>query len=501
MVTAVEGVSRVPPPAPLITSTLCADSGLPASRALAVAQELYEAGRITYHRTDSPALSRAAASQIWAYIVSTHGREALCKRTHAARSNAQEAHEAIRPTRIELTELAELGGGDRKKTKHAKETDAHRAMYRLAWQRAVASQMADAVYATFEATVRELDGSVAGLSDVTFVGRARVLVSPGHLAVSESPQQQSDGDAKLQAWRALVGAPGGTAEARLVRLSVVPDATRPPPLYGEGDLVRAMEAAGIGRPSTYAPTLAKLFAKDYVKRAQRSAKHEELPVYTLELACDGVNTVPEVAESKAKVLMCPASADGLVPTETGAGIVDYLAETCAPLLDTGFTGRLEAELDAVARGAARREAVLGTFHANLKQLLPEPEQSGGEKGSTPKSNNNNNSSAVVREFSELGGAKLLRTKYGCALKRGDGTFLNVERFAAGRHKRAEALEAHDVRFLLALPAPYPPGGAGATLAYGRYGLYVQMPNGGGNQKLPEKDWVSAMRVVTKTAAA
>jgi len=309
------------PSAPFTTSTMQQEAsrrlGFTARRTMAVAQQLYEGidvgeggstGLITYMRTDSTNISPLAQKEARAYIAQRFGEQFLPEkppryRTRAQR--AQEAHEAIRPTSVLRTP---------EKVKSYLTRDQYR-LYRLIWQRFVASQMAAAVYDT-------LSVQIEGRSP-THVYRLRASGSsvrfPGFLVLYEEAKDEDTQE------EANIAIPQAIAEGQSLRLlKIIPEQhfTQPPPRYTEATLVRTLEENGIGRPSTYAPILSTLQQRGYVKRENKR----------------------------------------LVPTETGVLVTDLLVEHFPDVMDVGFTAQMEEKLDKVAAGETQWVDVVRAFY-------------------------------------------------------------------------------------------------------------------------------------------
>lgn len=297
------------PQAPFTTSTLQQDAsrrlGFTARRTMAIAQQLYEGldagegsnvGLITYMRTDSTNVAQIAQQEAREFITGRYGANYLPEKAPEYKTRArgaQEAHEAVRPTSV-LREPKAL--------KDHLTRDQHR-LYTLIWQRFVASQMSPALYDTLAVQIQ----GTTGAHNYTFRATGSTIRFPGFLVVYgdfQDEESEKDEDTRI---------PEGLAEGQvqdLVRLIPEQHFTQPPPRYTEASLVRSLEENGIGRPSTYAPTLTTLQNRDYVNREGRS----------------------------------------LVPTETGAVVTDLLAHYFPDVIDIGFTARMEEQLDAVASG-------------------------------------------------------------------------------------------------------------------------------------------------------
>ncbi|HEU0294298.1 MAG TPA: type I DNA topoisomerase [Anaerolineales bacterium] len=318
------GVRRRKPSAPFTTSTLQQEAsrklGFTAKRTMALAQGLYEGqdigeggttGLITYMRTDSTNVSAGAQNEARQYVIGKYGKDFLPSeapqyRTRSA--NAQEAHEAIRPTSV-MREPDSL---------KAYLEPAMLKLYRLIWQRFVASQMEAAVYDTLQVEV------TAKSKDHEYLLRASgsALKFLGFLAVYEEARNE---DVKTDEDEENVKIPAGVAEGQkqeLIRLIPEQHFTQPPPRYSEASLVQALEEEGIGRPSTYAPTISTIQQRGYVVREDKR----------------------------------------LVPTDIGAQVNDLMVQYFSDIVDYQFTARMEEDLDMIANGQAEWVEVMHEFY-------------------------------------------------------------------------------------------------------------------------------------------
>lgn len=314
VVDAGDGVKKVAPPAPFTTSTLqqVAQSRLKfkPKKTMEIAQKLYEQGAITYMRTDSPNLSGEACESIAAYAHANGLPVAEKHRTWKAKGNAQEAHEAIRPAHVE-----DVAAG---------ETDDERALYRLVWTRAVASQLADATFAE----------RVANLQDEAqrfqYVAKGRTLVEKGWRALYDSADDDDEDEAEASASSNPV--PAIVAGARLAPADgkILSKSTEPPQRYTEGKLVKELEAHGIGRPATYAAIIENITTvRGYVQ-----------------------------ADKKGRLSASP----------TAEAIVDALVGRCG-FVELSYTRDLEEDLDAIAEGKKSYRDVVAGAHGLLTTEL------------------------------------------------------------------------------------------------------------------------------------
>jgi len=329
-----KGVRRRRPAPPFITSTLQQEasrrSRFTPRRTMRIAQQLYEGvdlegggpvGLITYMRTDSTNVAQQAQAEARAYIAQRYGPEFLPQKPPVYKTRAkkaQEAHEAIRPTSV-LREPEEV--------KEHLTRDQHR-LYKLIWQRFVASQMEHAVYDT--TTVDVLAGPDGGEKNYLLRAAGSTLRFPGFLAVYEEARDEDTAEGKTQQIPPL------TADELLDLLQLIPKQhfTQPPPRYTEATLIHALEEYGIGRPSTYAPILANIQQRGYIQREGRR----------------------------------------LVPTETGFLVTDMLVEHFPEVLDYGFTAQMEERLDEIAAGRQQWVPVVRDFYNPFQKRLDEAEQ-------------------------------------------------------------------------------------------------------------------------------
>lgn len=334
------------PAAPFTTSTLQQDAnsrlGFSAKATMSAAQKLYQAGKITYMRTDSVNLADQALGAITNYVKSEFGEEYHQFRKYKGKSaNAQEAHEAIRPTDVR-TEKASTNEYDQK-------------LYDLIRRRTLASQMAPA---KLEKTTVKV--AISTNSKQFFEAKGEVIVFPGFLRVYGGskkdpellPPLKSGDELALQA-----------ANARQVF-------ARPPARYTEGSLVKKLEDLGIGRPSTYATILDTVQARGYAEKGEGEGKPRDVIVLNLEK-----NDVQrEVVQEKTG-----ADKGKLVPTPIGHVISDFLTGHFKQVVDYGFTAEVEKEFDQIATGELERNKMLQEFYTPFHELI---ENSGGIDRST-----------------------------------------------------------------------------------------------------------------------
>lgn len=360
-------------PVPLITSTLqqqaSALHSIPPKSAMQAAQRLYEAGHITYMRTDKAILSEEAKTAIREYIAETYGQdyvkpaEAEAKVKKSARKavggagaptatekpKAQEAHECIRPTDIAV-KPAELPG---------EWSHTEKRIYTLIWQRALQSQMAPARGET--CTVHYI---ADGAPDFPWTSRWKRTVFPGWQAVGAvadldadaEPDEESTADAQ---WRnaTTILRPGTTLN--WTTITAEPHETKAPPRYTEATLVRELEAHGIGRPSTFASLIATIQDKNYVEVANIPGKRVAIATYSMT-----PGQWPPVTHAVQKTM--GAERQKLVPTELGRSVLTFALSHFNDLFDYAFTGLMEQRLDKIAEGDEPWKQVLRDTWASYK---------------------------------------------------------------------------------------------------------------------------------------
>lgn len=319
----VHPVKKAPAP-PFTTSTLQQEAarklGFTVSQTMMIAQKLYEAGHITYMRTDSLNLSELALGAIKDEIVSTMGDEYLkLRRYHTSSRGAQEAHEAIRPTYVD------------QKTIDASPQE--KRLYSLIWKRAVASQMADA---EMEKTTVEISAKESG---ARFTVTGEVVRFDGFLKVYMEGRDDDNADDGSD--QGLLPHLSKGMKLTLGEMTATERFTQQPPRYTEASLVKKMEELGIGRPSTYAPTISTIQQRGYVEKGEKEGTDRSFLVLTLEDGKVSRNTRTEtVGSEKGK----------LVPTDVGEVVNEFLTEYFPDILDYNFTAQVEEKFDKIAEG-------------------------------------------------------------------------------------------------------------------------------------------------------
>ena len=336
-------VHRSPAP-PFTTSTLQQEAahklGLPVAQTMLIAQHLYENGLITYMRTDSVNLSKLALGSSRAVISELMGEEYVKTRQfHTSSKGAQEAHEAIRPTYMDRTEIVGYSTQERR-------------LYDLVWKRTIASQMADA---EMEKTMAVI--SISG-RDEQFVATGEVVKFDGFLKVYRETSENSEEDLDNLELSTLL--PPLTIGEKLSRIEIqaMERFTQRPPRFNEASLVRKLEELGIGRPSTYAPTISTIQQREYVSKSDKVG--EERTYQTLTLTDQGIR-------SEECTALFGAERGRLIPTDTGIVVNDFLMEFFPTIMDYNFTADVEKEFDAIAEG---KEEWTGMIRNFWKSFVP-----------------------------------------------------------------------------------------------------------------------------------
>ena len=349
------------PAAPFTTSTLQQEAsrklGFSVARTMSVAQKLYEHGKITYMRTDSVNLSDTALNAAAAEIKSAFGDRYHQLRKYKTKSaGAQEAHEAIRPTYFEQHKTS----GDASEQR----------LYELIWKRAIASQMSEA---SFEKTTARINVSTRSEE---FVANGEVMKFDGFLKVYFESTDEEEQEINLDEDSDNSNLPplskGQTLGLR--EMNATERYTRPPARYTEASLVKKLEELGIGRPSTYAPTISTIQNRGYVVKEEREGKQRNFQVVSLQ---GGKITTATKTENTG------AEKNKLFPTNIGAVVNDFLVEHFKGIVDFNFTASVEKEFDEIAQGLKNWTEMLrsfyGPFHSEVETTLQNANRASGER--------------------------------------------------------------------------------------------------------------------------
>jgi DNA topoisomerase-1 len=321
------------PPQPFITSTLQQEASnklkYDLQKTMKIAQGLYEAGKITYMRTDSPSISKEAVKLIEDVINEKYGKENYKYRVYQSKSaSAQEAHECVRPTHPEQDTDDSDGSS----------------LYNMIWKRTIAALMSSAIYQVFSVTI-----NCSSDPNITFKGSVERLKNPGYLMVyGESAEEEISLDSSKKI-------------VKLTGIHMIEKISSPPGRYGEASLVKDLEKLEIGRPSTYAALITKIKDRKYIEEKD----HEGLTYdqKTIKLSSDN-----EIVEEEKQITL-GREKKRLTPTQLGLNICKILIEMCPQFMDIHFTAQTEKVLDEIASGTKKKLPVLTEYWNILKGYL------------------------------------------------------------------------------------------------------------------------------------
>jgi DNA topoisomerase-1 len=344
------------PSAPFTTSTLQQEAsrklGYSVSKTMLLAQKLYENGHITYMRTDSVNLSETALESARDAITNQFGEKYHQQRVYKTKNeSAQEAHEAIRPTDMNIT-----SAGDSDTTR----------LYELIWKRTMASQMADA---QLERTIAKIGISTQPDTQLTATGE--VLRFDGFLKVYSEGKDDEDGEDENEGMLPplVVG-----QQPLLQRMQATERYSRPLPRYTEASLVKKLEELGIGRPSTYAPTISTIQARGYVEKRDKEGVKRAYTVLVLK-----EDNISRTSESE----NFGAEKSKLFPTDLGMVVTDFLREHFSTVMDYDFTASIEAKFDHIAEGKQQWNQMLDDFyhpfHESVAHTIETASRAKGER--------------------------------------------------------------------------------------------------------------------------
>ncbi len=341
-------VKKSPAP-PFTTSTLQQEAarklGFTVSKTMIVAQHLYESGHITYMRTDSVNLSSLCLNTTKEEIVKTHGAKySKPRKFHTSAKGAQEAHEAIRPTYISEHEIA--GNAQEKR------------LYDLIWKRTVACQMADAEAEKTTITI--------SADDVNFTATGEVITFDGFLRVY---RESYDDDAQTDDAEGLLPVVKKGEKVQMNEMVATQRFTQHPLRYTEASLVKKLEELGIGRPSTYAPTISTIQQREYVEKGDK--KGEERSYEVLRLSNNKIKKMTKkeiVGKEKGK----------LMPTDIGTVVNDFLIQAFPEIVDYNFTANVEKDFDEIAEGKENWQQMMRDFYGKLEPMVDATLQEKGE---------------------------------------------------------------------------------------------------------------------------
>ena len=437
-------MSKSPAP-PFTTSTLQQEAGrklgFSVAQTMSIAQKLYEAGNITYMRTDSVNLADTAVKSISRLIADKMGEEYVQPRKYKTKSKgAQEAHEAIRPTYMDKEAISG--------------SDAEKRLYNLIWKRTIASQMSSA---KLEKTIITIN---AGDSGEKFTATGEVIKFDGFLKVymESTDDENTDEDTK-----GLLPAVSAGEKLGLDQCEARQRWTQKPPRYSEASLVRRLEELGIGRPSTYAPTISTIQQRGYVVKEDRPGEERKYKYISYR------NGKLEEAE---KTEIAGAERNKLFPTDIGMVVNDFLVKYFPDIVSYDFTAKVEKEFDDIAVGKLEWDAAIDEFykpfHDKVEHTLENSEKSTGER--------------ILGKDPETGKTVLVRigrfgpmAQLGETPEDGEGEKPKFASLQRGQH--IETITLEEALELFRLPRNLGEfEGKQVTIGIGRFGPYIRHDN-------------------------
>lgn len=433
----VNETTRNPPP-PFITSTLQQEASsrlrFSTKKTMMVAQKLYEKGLITYMRTDSTILSKAALGMLKKYIMDNYEEKYYKSRNFSKnKKNAQEAHEAIRPTKLDVEKLS----GDEFK------------LFNLIKNRALASQMSSAIIENQKLIIKYSHKKWEKYYYYTILSNVKFN---GYLKVYNNVDEESEKFLKLQE----------NEELEIIKLSATEDYQLPPKRLNEAGLVSYLEKKGIGRPSTYSSLISKIIDRAYVKIENVPGTKKKINFYEL--------TKDLVLENGNKSIVFGSEKNKLVPTELGINSNKFLLQYFENILEENFTAHLETQLDKIAKGKLLWVEVLKDFYQNFKPIIKSLEDKQPEKKDD-----------IDDLLGEVNGVKIYKGsgKFGPYVKRRDG-----EKWKFASLKDKEDISVEEGYELLKFPRMLGKKGNNiVSLNKGQYGYYLKY--GSINYSLPK----------------
>jgi DNA topoisomerase-1 len=463
------------PPLPFTTSTLqqvgYGEFGS-ITRIMAIAQQLYEMGAITYMRTDSTNISVDMSSKIKKYIEETYSAQYVGERGEGGggrmvggagkqQKHAQEAHEAIRPTTLKFPFPKKM-------------TDEQQRMYGLIYKRTVAAFMADALYT--EATVKIENNKMS--KDYMFVGKHKIVQFQGWLKL-----YNNDGKYNVSSVDGFVSKCTKMNKIEYKTITGKCTWTIPPPRFNESSLVNILEKSGIGRPSTYASILLKLTGKQYIHKATVQGEEKTYTHYVLK---SKNNKIMKETENK----FVGAENNKLVPLEIGIIVNDFVSKTFPKITDTEFTSIMEDSIDKIAHGRIPYKQYLSTFYnkdfkvqyfQTLNALTSKSDNKPKKKQELGKEEIEVNDKIVHSILNDKHKKCILRiTRYGPVIEvRHDkedvkSDYINIKPYMQETNKTSiKEMTPKEISLLISLPLTLKYNNKMYDIMFGRYGFYIK----------------------------
>lgn len=427
---------RTPAP-PFTTSALQQEAarklGLSVTQTMRIAQKLYESGLITYMRTDSTNLSQLAINSAKQTICTKFGEEYSKVRAYKTKSKgAQEAHEAIRPTYLANDTI--------------EGTPQEKKLYNLIWKRTIASQMADAKLEKTTITI----GS--NFFAEKFVSQGEQVVFDGFLKLYLESRDEEDTEQENQLLPVLNT--GETMER--IEISATERFTQKPARYSEASLVKKLEELGIGRPSTYAPTISTIVQRGYIVKEDREGKQREYCALTLK---------DDTIKESTQLETVGAEKNKLFPQDIGMLVTDYLSNKFESILDYGFTAKVEADFDKVADGKLVWNKLIQNFYTPFHKRVDE----------TLKENTHTNAERELGTDPASGKVIIVRLgKFGPLVQKGANDDPNKQFVSLQKGQLIESITLEEALKLFELPRKVGEfEGKEIIAAIGKFGPYIK----------------------------
>lgn len=478
------------PPPPLITSTLQQECfkrfKINSKNTMLYAQHLYEAGHITYMRTDSTQLSQDMQNKICAYISQNYGSDMVCARKYETKnSSAQEAHEAIRPTQIDCKNIE--GGAL---------NVYHQKIYDLIWKYTVSSQMIAAIYTDITYIISPICASSSSSSsslpssskhkslytekecaDHIYIGKTSILLKLGFMTIL-MPETKANPEA-LDAWDTCLNKYKEGLEVKMDSFELNSDVYRPAPQFNEASFIKILEKEGIGRPSTYVSVVNKLYDKQYIIKGTNNEKHIDVNniIWNAKVAS-------QLKSIKNTVTITLQDTSSMIVTDIGKNIINYISTITPYLIDSTFTKLMESDLDKIVSAQTTKLQILQDFYNIFGKSVNDAQtiQKSNPVSTTKKVSKLD---TPLKDFPELH-CSIVNTKYGPALyNKNTKKFHSILPFLEWRNIQIDQLHEKDIKFILDLPLKINtsnhPNVTTCYVELGRYGLYLKVD--GKNVKL------------------
>lgn len=421
-------------PKPFITSTLQQEAnsqlGFSSKKTMTVSQSLYEKGFITYMRTDSTTLSNDAMKMIYSFISDKFGKDYFIDNNNSNKSkskNAQEAHEAIRPSNVNKN--TDKLDNDQKK------------LYTLILNKTIASQMIPAIFEELNVVIKQ------NLNNDTFVGKSKSLISPGFKIIYDFKPEKS--------LKKSLENIKNVKTVHPISINGHNIWSQPPARFTESKVIKTLESNGVGRPSTYASILAKLFDRQFIEKTSITGEKKIYEDFLLNFKASKIT----VNKSEKPYF---EQKNSIVPTKNGYTINSFLQKYFDKIINVDFTSNMEDSLDSISKSTKSLSAVMSPFYKSFKSVI---EKIPIDKKQTIESHN--------KEFIIDGITYIVRNaRYGPVIQN-DKSFISLTQYLKDTDKKIEDIQKKDIALLKSLPKKIDKN---RELHYGRYGFYIKFLN-------------------------